>query len=159
MQEAVLGQLYFFLGAVWFGACLLLVYDGIRSFRIVFRHKLWIVSVEDVLYWIFVGFLCFRFLCWYNWGELRGFFFLGLIIGMAVYYILISPKVLEGLVFLLHNIRRVFGKIFRIIRHPFAKAGINMRWRLKQERKNVKIALMRKGHKRGETHGEKDKQL
>ena len=99
MQEAVLGQLYFFLGAVWFGACLLLVYDGIRSFRIVFRHKLWIVSVEDVLYWIFVGFLCFRFLCWYNWGELRGFFFLGLIIGMAVYYMLISPKVLEGLVF------------------------------------------------------------
>ncbi len=35
---------------------------------------------------------------------------------------LISPKVLEGLVFLLHNIRRVFGKIFRIIRH-LCKSG------------------------------------
>ena len=107
MREAVIGQISFFGASVLFGGILLAVYDVIRGIRRTWVHKSSWVAAEDLIFWLFVGIASFVFLCRYNQGQLRGFFFLGLLLGMAVYY-------WKGSRFVLGWMVRIFGWIRRI---------------------------------------------
>lgn len=156
MKEAVTGQLFFFAASMGFGACLFFVYDILRGFRRIFLHHSFQTAVEDVIFWILVGISSFRFLCWYNQGELRGFFFLGLFLGMAVYYGCISQWVLDATVFLFRQIQRIGSRVHKILHSPAARIKINLKWKLKKEKKHVKMAL-KKGNKRGDTREEQKK--
>ena len=156
MKEAVTGQLFFFAASIGFGACLLFLYDIIRSFRRVFIHKSFHSVVEDVVFWILVGVLSFRFLCWYNQGELRGFFFLGLFLGMAVYYGGISKKMIYIWTLVFGQIHRICRTIHKILQRPAVRMRTNIKWQLKKEKKHVKMAL-KKGNKRGDMSGGKKK--
>lgn len=75
MREAVIGQISFFGASVLFGGILLAVYDVIRGIRRTWVHKSSWVAAEDLIFWLFVGIASFVFLCRYNQGQLRGFFF------------------------------------------------------------------------------------
>lgn len=151
MQEAVTGQLLFFFASVMFGAFLLFVYDIIRGFRRVFIHKAWLASMEDFLFWLFVGVSSFWFLCWYNQGELRGFFFMGLGLGMLIYYKGLSHQIIKGMVWIFGEIRFLGGKVLKFFCRPVSRVKHNVKWQLKKEKKQVKMALKRK-NKRGDIH-------
>lgn len=148
MREAVTGQLIFFAASIGFGACLFFIYDILRGFRRVFVHNSFQMTVEDVVFWVLVGVSSFRFLCWYNQGELRGFFFLGLFLGMAVYYGCISRQVLQICMAVFGQIRHIYRRIHKILRRPAVRMKTNIKWQLKKEKKHVKMAL-KKGNKRG----------
>ena len=87
MQEVVTAPLMFFLSSILLGIGLLGIYDILRAFRAVIQHGLFFTAVEDILYFMFVAVISFWFLCTYNHGELRGFFFIGIFIGMFLYYV------------------------------------------------------------------------
>lgn len=152
MEETVTRPLLFFGASILFGGGLLIVYDIIRGFRRVFLHKSFWVAAEDFLFWVFVGISSFRFLFWYNQGELRGFFFLGLGIGMIVYYFLGSRIVLGVVTKIFGIIRHLFHILFGFFKKPAVRVGTNLKWRLKKEKKHVKMAL-KKGNKRGDADG------
>ena len=100
MREAVIGQVLFFAASILFGGGLLAVYDIIRGFRRTWIHKSVWVTAEDVIFWLFVAVASFVFLCRYNQGQLRGFFFLGLILGMAagiLFFLIYACLVCSGL--------------------------------------------------------------
>ena len=90
MKEIVTDPLLFFLASILFGVCLQAVYDIIRGIRRVFYHKSMLIFIEDIGFGIFTAVMAFIFLCTYNDGELRGFFFLGIVVGMILYYQLCS---------------------------------------------------------------------
>ena len=78
MKETVTDPLLFFLASILFGVCLQAIYDIIRGIRRVFYHKSVFLFIEDIGFGIFTAVMAFIFLCTYNDGELRGFFFLAI---------------------------------------------------------------------------------
>ena len=99
MKETVTDPLLFFLVSILFGVCLHAIYDIIRGIRRVFYHKSVFLFIEDIGFGIFTAVMAFIFLCTYNDGELRGFFFLGIVIGMILYYQLCSKFLLRAVTY------------------------------------------------------------
>ncbi len=156
MKEAVIGQILFFGASILFGAGLLMIYDVIRGFRRAWIHKSFLVILEDLIFWMFVGIAGFVFLCRYNQGQPRGFFFFGLILGMAVYYRKGSRCVLKVSTLLFGKLRHILGVGFRLANRPAGRIKRNVKWKLKKERQSVKMVLKR-GSKRGGFHEKKEK--
>ena len=63
-----------------------LLYDGILIFRMLITHVLWIESLEDLLFWVYVAANLFQLQLNYSSGVLRGFSILGVIVGMWLYH-------------------------------------------------------------------------
>ena len=126
MQEVVTAPLMFFLSSILLGIGLLGIYDILRAFRAVIQHGLFFTAVEDILYFMFVAVISFWFLCTYNHGELRGFFFIGIFIGMFLYYIKISSYVISWLIYFFSMITNIFKIIYEIITKPMI--SIQKRW-------------------------------
>lgn len=158
MREAVIGQVLFFAASILFGGGLLAVYDIIRGFRRTWIHKNVWVTAEDVIFWLFVAVASFVFLCRYNQGQLRGFFFLGLILGMALYHWKGSRYVLGAAVKVFRVIKRMTGRCGSLIRTPVVHAVRNMKWKLKKERQSIRM-VFKKGGKRGDSHEKKQKEV
>lgn len=90
MSEVIGWEAHFWLYSVVLGAALLLLYDLIRIVRRVFPHKLLAVSMEDFLYWMVSGCFMFRMLYQFNYGIIRWFAVMGMLVGMFLYHITIS---------------------------------------------------------------------
>src|SRR5690625_731829 len=75
-----------------------LLFDIYRVLRSFMRPKRWGSHVADVLYWVIVAPLVFVFLLIGNWGELRYYVFIGLSLGIFVYFQIFSSFILWSLV-------------------------------------------------------------
>ena len=99
---ALLGEeLILFAKAIWYGSFLIIVYDGLRIWRNCVRHKNWLISLEDFVYWIWAGVYVFSRFFQENSGQLRGYFFVGLVVGalawhwaLSKYFVDLMSKVL-----------------------------------------------------------------
>lgn len=149
MKETVTDPFFFFMVSIVFGMMLFVLYDVIRGVRRVCIHTMLRVMIEDIVYGIMVAVISFRFLCTYNYGELRGFFFLGIGIGMIIYYKILSEKILSVLVHILSNIQKLLKNVYKICLKPVIHIKRNLKWRLKKEKKQVTMAL-KKQRKRGD---------
>ena len=63
-----------FLYALWWGMVLAFQYDTIRIIRRIIRHRrVFMIAVEDVIYWIYVGIRIFIICFYVNSGIIRSF--------------------------------------------------------------------------------------
>ena len=77
--------------AMLWGMVLAMEYDSIRIFRRILRHYyIWTMSVEDILFWINVGFTVFAVTYDANDGIVRGFLVAGFLVGAIVFRYSIS---------------------------------------------------------------------
>ncbi|MBQ8248000.1 MAG: spore cortex biosynthesis protein YabQ [Lachnospiraceae bacterium] len=81
----ILNEVRLFTTSVALGAALTFVYDGWLIFRNVFKHNLFWISVEDLLFWIIAAVAVFMSLHEQNNGVLRWFIVIGAGIGMILY--------------------------------------------------------------------------
>lgn len=85
-SELVTWEIGAFFRACTLGMLLALEYDCIRIFRRVIKHRhIWLMSVEDILYWISVSIIIFGFTYEYSDGILRGFLVLSILLGVVLY--------------------------------------------------------------------------
>ena len=81
----------------WCGALLLFLYDCLRIFRNVIPHRPWAAALEDLLFGTGSGiWLCvqvFRA----NSGALRGYFLVGVVLGIAAWHFSLSGIFVEKL--------------------------------------------------------------
>ena len=105
------------------GVYLAWIYDNIRVYRRIIRHKTIIfMSIEDIVYGIFAGInvfiMCFRV----TDGIIRGFVVTGIAAGMFLYFKFLSRIYIKWSVriinFLLKPVFFVLKKIFSIITIP-----------------------------------------
>ena len=75
--------------------------------------------VEDIIFWILTGFIILYSIFTYNNGEIRLFMFLAMIIGILLYWVLISKFILSISLNIINFIKKVFQIIFNIINIPF----------------------------------------
>lgn len=67
------------------GMTLMMVYDGLRLFRLFVRHAPFWTGLEDLLYWIGAGLAVFFLLRSRNEGEMRIYMIASVLMGMVFY--------------------------------------------------------------------------
>lgn len=100
------------------GAALGLAYDSYRVLAGQLRFPKWSQHVLDLMYWIAAAFFVFRMLYASNHGQLRFYVFVGLFIGVWIYFLLWSVITKRFVVMLIQAIKGLLSflaKLFRIL--------------------------------------------
>lgn len=95
MNILVSDQLYIFAWAIIFGGLLGLFYDTIRVFRRILPHEKLAIGIEDMIFWLLAAIIIFGYIFNTNDGVMRGFIFIGLSLGVAIYMLLFSRVFIE----------------------------------------------------------------
>lgn len=112
-------ELHVFLATVYGGLIIGFLYDLYRIFRYFSRPKKIVTFIEDFIFWIIVTLISITILLISNYGELRGYVFIGFISGAIIYNRLLSKLVIYTLVYFVKMIVRVFKYILNIVLIPF----------------------------------------
>lgn len=124
-----------------FGIALMMLYDILRIFRHIVKHRTILLAVEDALYWIICGIGIFAMLYRENDGLLRWFVLVGVAIGMLVENGLFSPWIIRFFVKIIRFSLKVGGKVAGAAARPGKKLFLFFRKELKKLRKVIKIGL------------------
>ena len=85
MNREIAGDVQFFLAAVLLGVAAALLYDLLRVWRRFRKQSLFLVSLQDFLYWFVLGLAGFSLIYRYNAGTLRFFALFGIFLGACLY--------------------------------------------------------------------------
>lgn len=122
VSETILKEADILLKAFATGVILMLVYDLLRIVRKLIPHGIFLISLEDILFWLSGAVAIFVMLFRENDGYLRAFSIGGVILGMALYALTLSRYVVKGAVLALEKILylllRPFVCLFRLLRRP-----------------------------------------
>lgn len=143
-------ELVLFMNSLWYGAVLMMLYDGLRILRRVFSHSALLVGVEDLIFWIGSSFFLFTVFFQENSGILRIYLFVGVGVGALAWHFSLSRFFVEVLVKILRKIKEILGI-------PIRKAVILAK-RLKFYISRCRISVYEKHHRnRGAKYGQKEK--
>ncbi len=119
MDITIKMQLYIFLTSIYGGLVAGFFYDLYRVNRYYFKPKHLVTQIEDFLFWVGISLLFFYILHRSNWGEIRGYVFLGFFLGGFVYLKLLTKVFYPLLKRLFNGIGLFFKKITQGILFPF----------------------------------------
>ena len=119
MENFVLGQLYIFLASTYGGMLIGFIYDLYRVFRGVFKPGKIVTLLQDFFFWIVIAGVAMSVLLFSASGQIRLFSFLGLSLGMILYYWAFSRIVIRTIRKVLRIIYKGIGKVAKIVCYPF----------------------------------------
>lgn len=124
------GENLFLLHSTIMGVYLAFLYDNIRIFRRVVPHNTLFVSLEDIIFWIYLGGEVFLLMYHESNGMMRWFSIVGAMAGIFVYKRLLGR-------YYVHYLSLVLKKIIQGIRQIF-------KIRLKSDAKLLKIRMRKR---------------
>lgn len=83
-------QLYIFCSFLLTGFAIGILFDIFRILRRNFKTWDWIIYIQDFIFWILTGFILLFSIFTFNEGELRGYIFIAIILGIILYLLLLS---------------------------------------------------------------------
>ena len=95
MVESVYWEWEFLIHTIKIGVKIAFIYDGFSIFRLIFPHKKFLMSIEDLFYWSYVTVIFFQFLQEQTDGVLRGYSVLGISFGMILYHKILGERMLD----------------------------------------------------------------
>ncbi len=113
------------------GACLGVVFDFLRVFRIIIKHKKSVVFVEDFLFILFFMLTVFTFSTEAVRGELRFFVFLGAFLGFVIYILTVGTVVVYSVSVILEFIYKILFAIYRIFISPVLRLFVHIYQKIK----------------------------
>ena len=125
-------QAYLFLVFTLTGIVIGLLFDFFRALRKSIKTVDFVTYIEDILFWTLTGILILYNIWYFNNGEIRIYMFLGIIMGVLIYSLILSSIFTKVITFILKKIftilelpfKRiisVFNKIFAIIKNIYIK--------------------------------------
>lgn len=111
----IINQGYLFLIFTLDGVIIGLLFDLFRILRKSFKTSNFVTYLEDILFWILTGVLILYSIFTFNNGEIRFFFFLGIVIGIVLYMLLLSNYIINTSVFLIGIIKKIIAYPLTII--------------------------------------------
>lgn len=90
------------------------VFDGYRVVSHELRFSKWTLPVLDLLYWAAATLVVFRVLSAGNNGEVRAYVFLGLALGVIIYFLLLSRTVIAIVRWTIGAVRYLIGLFIRL---------------------------------------------
>lgn len=94
MISSVYWEWSLLLQAIKLGVKLTFVYDGIRIFRILIKHRNIVISIEDIIFWMYSAVIIFEMQLEQSDGVLRGFCVLGMLLGMYLYSKILGERLM-----------------------------------------------------------------
>ena len=127
ISSEILNEIRLFANSVVLGAGLTFAYDGWLICRKVFRHTVFWISVEDLLFWFGTVIVVFLVLREENNGVLRWFVVVGAGIGMVLYKNSVSRFYVkyfgDAILHIVVYIKRMAHFVFKPVK--FAKKRVN----------------------------------
>ncbi|MBD5394673.1 MAG: hypothetical protein HDR71_10465 [Lachnospiraceae bacterium] len=123
ISQDIIKEVLFLLHSLLLGAVVTFVYDGFVILRKLFRHTTFLISLEDMVFWIACAIGVFCVLYEENNGMLRWFAVAGAALGMLIYKKTLSPLVVNSIVKVLSLVLRTLGRVFRTVVKPFCFVG------------------------------------
>ncbi|GFN33785.1 spore cortex biosynthesis protein YabQ [Paenibacillus xylaniclasticus] len=90
------------------------VFDGYRVVSHELRFAKWTLPLFDLLYWAAATFIVFQALSAGNNGEVRAYVFLGLAVGVIIYFLMLSRAVIAIVRWTIEAIRYLIGLAIRL---------------------------------------------
>ena len=104
-----LGQLYTFLIFILTGFIIGILFDVFRILRRSFKTLDFITYIQDIAFWILAGAILLYSIFKFNNGELRGYIFVGIILGVILYLLILSKYFLKVSVKIIEYIKNIIG--------------------------------------------------
>lgn len=127
LSESIYHEIHFLLYSLVLGIIITFVYDNIRVFRRVLRHNTFMVSIEDLFFWIGVSLSVFLLQHRENNGVFRWFSVAGAFVGMLLYRKIMSRFYIKNMTMLLRKVLKFlyifFYKLFSPIYYVEKKTG------------------------------------
>lgn len=113
----------FLLYAFGSGILITFIYDILRIWRRVLPHKGLLVSLEDMIFWIFCALYIFGLMHRESNGSLRWFAVIGALAGMLLYKKTVSGILVRCLSLILCKVRDLLCRVMGFCLRPVGKAG------------------------------------
>ncbi len=133
-MESLSAQLYAFGIILLAGLSIGLLVDFYRVLRGFLRPGLVSTAILDLIFWALLTPILIIYLLLANWGQLRAYVVIGLLLGFLFYRLLISRAVVAFLVWLIDSIGRVLSftaaAIWSIVTFPLVigqELGLSLR--------------------------------
>ncbi|WP_410512969.1 spore cortex biosynthesis protein YabQ [Paenibacillus sp. BR2-3] len=97
------------------GGAMGLAYDSYRVLSLKLHFARWLNAALDLLYWIAAALFVFRMLYAGNQGQLRFYAFLGLFLGVWIYFLIFSVTIRRFVVMLIQSVQYVCRLLWRFI--------------------------------------------
>ncbi len=117
------------------------VYDLFRVLRRVIPHSNWMVSLEDMSFWVYCAAKVFLMMYHESNGTLRWFAVCGALVGMFLYLKFISPIWVKFATFILGKVWEILLKILVFVLKPITKTLRRIKKKLTFQRKILKMNL------------------
>ncbi len=115
-----MSQASLFINIIILGFFFGFVFDILRVFRKIVKHKTIFIHIEDLLYWMFALTVSFIFLYYNNNGEIRFYCIVGAFIGIILYFNSLSKLFMKASMQIYAFLCKVVHFIFGIILAPLA---------------------------------------
>lgn len=119
MSQNIIREMDFFLQAMLLGIMIAVFYDTIRIFRRVFCHGVFLVAIEDFIFWFVCCIKIFEMFVRENSGTLRMFAIMANAAGMLLYCKTVSRLYVAYVSRFLKFLKQLIGKAFRFLMKPF----------------------------------------
>jgi len=121
LSPMVIAELRLLSHSFLLGIKIAIVYDGVRIFRAVLRHKKTFSAVEDLVFWLYVFIESFALLLRENNGTLRWFLVAFAGLGVVAYKTAMGDKIVDYCALFIQKITRYVIKITNAILRPFKR--------------------------------------
>ena len=120
MQE-VYNQLFCLLIFIITGIVIGILFDIFRILRKSFKTADFITYLEDIIFWILTGCIMLFSIFIFNNGEIRGYVFIGIAIGIISYMLIISRFFVKISVSIIKFIKKILSYPIKLIKNIFTK--------------------------------------
>ena len=100
-------QAYVFFIFILNGFLIGIVFDVFRIFRKAIKTSDIVTYIQDILFWMISCFIILYSLFKFNNGNIRGYVFLGIIIGYLIYFLLFSKTLIKINLYFINLIKKV----------------------------------------------------
>lgn len=154
MEINGVNQAYNFIIFILNGFAIGVIFDAFRILRKSFKTSDFITCIEDISFWILSGLLTIFSITFFNYGEIRLYIFIAIIIGIIVYMLTISKYFIKFNVIIITFLKNIilkpitfiYIKIKKIL-SKFVKSIDKTKENIKKHKKNNKNAIQKKDFK------------
>lgn len=113
-----INQGYSFFIFLIIGITIGIVFDIFRIIRKSYAIKSTTIQIQDLLFWIISGIIIAYGVFAINYGEIRAYFFLGIILGITIYILTVSKFIQKVGIKVLETLTKISKRIIGIILIP-----------------------------------------